>query len=207
VTTITEPQSTAETARLLARARQGDTESFCRLAAPLETRLYQQAVALCGQLQTAEDLVAETMIEAWRCLERFDGTCRLSTWLYAILLHRYQKLVRRNRARPVSLSSLAGPAGPDPEVNLARLPDPQPSALETLIQAEVAAGLRAALTALPEAQQTVILLRFYQSASLSETAAALGVPLGTVKSRLHHALLRLREMDAVMNLCQPGGDT
>ena len=71
---------------LLAGAREGDTQKFCQLVQPLEARLLRQALALCHDQGTAEDLASETLIEAWRSLRRYDGTCRLSTWLYAILL-------------------------------------------------------------------------------------------------------------------------
>jgi len=59
---------------------------------------------------------------------------------------------------------------------------------------------RAAIAALPEPHQQVILLRFYEDASLAEIAAALGIALGTVKSRLHHALEKLRREPSVLNL-------
>ncbi len=207
MTITTEPPVTANTGRLLERARQGEGEAFCQLAATHETKLYRQAVGLCGDLDTAEDLVAETMVEAWRSLGRFDGACRFSTWLYAILLHRYQKLVRRGHSRPVPLASWPGRPEGGPEAVLAQLPDPGPTALQELLQAEVAATCGAALAALPSAHQDVILLRFYEGASLAEMAAALEVPLGTVKSRLHHALARLRDMPMVVNLFNSERDT
>src|SRR5947207_14557682 len=91
---------------LLLSAREGDAEAFCLLIKPLQTRLLRQATALCGDVTAAEDLVAETLVEAWKSVVRYDDTCRFSTWLYAILLHRYQKSVRRSRSRPRSLSWL-----------------------------------------------------------------------------------------------------
>src|SRR5580698_3373719 len=90
----------------LALARAGDADAFCRLTEPLQTRLLRQAAALSGDVSAAEDLVAETLVEAWKSLARYDGSCRLSTWLYAILLHRYQKWRRRARSRPVVLAWL-----------------------------------------------------------------------------------------------------
>src|SRR5580692_290132 len=90
----------------LTRARAGDAAAFCRLIEPLQTRLLRQAAALSGDLSAAEDLVAETFVEAWKSLARYDETCRFSTWLYAILLHRHQKWTRRARSRPVALAWL-----------------------------------------------------------------------------------------------------
>jgi RNA polymerase sigma-70 factor, ECF subfamily len=205
--TITEATSSAsDVAGLLARARQGDGEAFCRLVEAHECKLYQQALALCANPQAAEDLVAETMVEAWRSLGRFDGSCRLTTWLYAIMVHRHLKLLRRNRSRPVAAASFSQVEAEKQAARLTQLPDSQPSAFDKLAQAEHASRLRGAIAALPAAHQSVVLLRFYEEASLAEIGAALGLPVGTVKSRLHHALLRLRQMQTVLNLHAPGGD-
>src|ERR1041385_6549964 len=91
---------------LLRDAQAGDAPAFCRLVEPLQSRLFRQAVAMCGDLTAAEDLVSETLIEEWKSLARYNGTCRLSTWLYSILLHRHQKVRRSARCRPVSLALL-----------------------------------------------------------------------------------------------------
>lgn len=202
-----DPLTTDGARMLLERARAGDGEAFCRLAAAHEQRLYRQAVALCGRLDTAEDLAAETLVEAWRSLSRYDGTCRFSTWLYGILLHRHLKLVRRARSRPVPLSSLPRAESEGREDFLSRLPDPAPDALAALEQYERAASLRAAVAGLPDGHRTVLLMRFFEGASVAEIAAALAIPPGTVKSRLHHALARLRERGDVVNLFEKGRDS
>src|SRR5437870_8928079 len=95
-----------DTPVLLAQARQGDAPAFCRLVQPLEARLLRQAVALCRDSSAAEDLVSETFVQAWKSLAAYNETCRLSTWLYAILLHRYQKSLRAARSRPSPLARL-----------------------------------------------------------------------------------------------------
>lgn len=190
-----------EASELLARARKGDADAFCAVAQAHEQRLFQQAAALCHDPTTAEDLAAETLIEAWKSIARFDGTCRFSTWLYAILLHRYQKLARKLRSRPVPLSALAAGEAGDREQWLERLPDAQPLSPDALAQAEADARLREAVEALPEKHRQMVLLRFFEDASLPEIAAALGLSVGTVKSRLHHALEKLRRMKSLENLC------
>ena len=91
---------------LLQRARAGDAPAFCRLTEPLQSRLLRQAAAMTGDVNAAEDLVSETLVEAWKSLARYDGSCRFSTWLCAILLHRRQKWARRARSRPLSLAWL-----------------------------------------------------------------------------------------------------
>ena len=196
-----------EAQQLLQRAREGEPEAFCALAQAHEQRLFQQALALCRNPATAEDLAADTIIEAWKSIGRFDGSCRFSTWLYAILLHRHQKLVRQQRSRPVPLSMLpVGEADASGQL-LERLPDPRPLSPDVLARTDDDARLREAVQALPEKHRQVVQLRFFEDAALPEIAAALGLSVGTVKSRLHHALEKLRKMKSIVNLSNPPGDT
>src|SRR5512140_1567995 len=98
VVTVQDAQTT-DLAELLQQARSGDAEAFCRLAEQHDQRLLRQACGLTRDQDAAEDLVSETLVEAWRSLHRYNGNCRFSTWLFAILLHRYQKALRRARSR------------------------------------------------------------------------------------------------------------
>ncbi len=197
----------AESAELLARARNGEADAFCELAEGCEARLFRQALALCQNPTTAEDLTAETIIEAWKSLGRFDGNCRFSTWLYAILVHRFQKYVRQARSRPVPLAALPPEEAEERESVLERLAGNEPGPGENLEQKELSARLSQGIETLPEEHQQVVWLRFYEGASLAEIGAALGVSTGTVKSRLHYALKKLRGMQSIVNLSRELGDT
>jgi RNA polymerase sigma-70 factor (ECF subfamily) len=190
---------------LLARARAGDAPAFCQLIEPLQARLLRQAVALTGDVSVAEDLVSETLVEAWKSLARYDESCRFSTWLYAILLHRRQKWVRRARSRPLALAWLPAFRRDALTARHEHLPSPEPSPSECAVQNEFSTRLRECVDRLPERHRRVILLRFFQDASLSDMARVLGCSVGTVKSRLHHALEKLRKMK--MNLPELKGDT
>jgi RNA polymerase sigma-70 factor, ECF subfamily len=189
---------------LFARARAGDPDSFYLLIEPLQKRLLRQAAALTGDLNLAEDIVSETLIEAWKSFPLYNGSCRLSTWLYAILLHRYQKSVRRARSRPIALAWLSLFEARDLRKRQENLAAPEPSSAEVVTQNETFAQLRQCIDLLPKKHAHVILLRFFDDASLADMAAVLGCSIGTVKSRLHHALEKLRKMK--MNLPDPGGD-
>ena len=197
----------AATADLLTRARAGETAAFCRLAAEHEGRLLQQACGLTHDLSAAEDLVSETLVEAWRSLNRYDGTCRFSTWLFSILLHRHQKALRRARSRPIPLAALPSAEADERRQAQENLPASGPSPAEEAIRNEAAAKLRRAVRALPEKHQQVVLLRFFEEASLAEIAALLHCSLGTVKSRLHYALEKLRESQQGVNLSELWRDT
>ncbi|MGA9778672.1 MAG: RNA polymerase sigma factor [Verrucomicrobiia bacterium] len=171
---------------------------------PLQARLLRQAAALTGDLSSAEDIVSETLVEAWKSFPRYNESCRLSTWLYAILLHRYQKSVRRARSRPVALAWLSPFEARNLYQRQENIAAPEPSPAEVVTQKETLAQLRQGIELLPKKHARVILLRFFEDASLPDMATVLGCSVGTVKSRLHHALEKLRKMK--MNLPDPGED-
>ena len=185
---------------LLSRARGGDAPAFCLLLEPLQARLLRQAVALCRDVIAAEDLVSETLVEAWKSLSRYNETCRLSTWLYSILLHRHQKAVRRARSRPLSLAWLPFFDAEQHDEQHRKLPSAEPSPAEVATQNEMFDQLRQGVERLPDKHRQIILLRFFEDASLPDMAMVLGCSVGTVKSRLHHALEKLRKMK--MNLSE-----
>ncbi len=175
----------------LAQAQAGSLDAFSRLMEAEQPRLLGQAIAFCADRHQAKDLVQETMIEAWKCLPRFDGTCRLSTWLYVILLRRHRRSLGWF-ARRLPLATLAQQTAAtryEPAVELAPEPGPGPDG-------EL---LRAMVNALPARHREVVRLRFYAEASEAEIAGALGLSPGTVKSRLHHALEKLRRMKEKVN--------
>jgi RNA polymerase sigma-70 factor (ECF subfamily) len=190
---------------LLSLARAGEADAFCRLVEPLQARLLRQATALCRDVSAAEDLVSETLVEAWKSLARYDQSCRFSTWLYAILLHRWQKSVRRARSRPVPLATLPPVQAEEWRDHQENVPSPEPSPGETAARNDIVLQLMQCIERLPKKHRQVILLRFFEDASLPDIARVMGCSAGTVKSRLYHALEKLRQMK--MNLPDLKGDT
>ncbi len=181
---------------LIDRAKAGETISFERLAGRHAAPLWRCAMALGKDSHWADDLVQETLIEAWRSLARFDGRCRFSTWLYGILRHRFLKGRRGRYDVGLSASDALGQ-----EQCTARSPDQSAEASEDARQ------IRRAVTSLPEEHRLVVELRFFAGATLEEIAAALGCPLGTVKSRLHYALEKLRQMNLAVNFFASSRET
>ena len=194
----------SDTRELFSRARAGDAEAFCSLIEPLQTRLLRQAAALSGDLSLAEDLVSETLVEAWKSFSRYNETCRLSTWLYAILLHRWQKSLRRARSRPVSFAGFSRIDAEELREQEENIPSAEASPAESAARRETFLHLRQCVERLPKKHRHVILLRFFEDASLADIAVVLNCSVGTVKSRLHHALEKLREMK--LNLPDRKGD-
>jgi len=177
---------------LIDRARAGEASAFERLAEQHAARLWRCALALGRDGHWAEDLTQETLVEAWRSLARFDGRCRFSTWLYGILRHRFLKGRRHQNAARISATDALGQTP-----STADSPDCSAEASED------AQRVRRAVASLPEEHRLVVELRFFAGATLDEIAAALDCPLGTVKSRLHHGLEKLRQMNLAVNLFSP----
>jgi RNA polymerase sigma-70 factor (ECF subfamily) len=189
---------TPETGSLLDRARAGDCEAFCELCRVYETGLVRQAMALCGNATLAEDLAQDTLVEAWKGLRRYNGRCRFFTWLCAILLHRHRNALRQKR--PLSLAAFARRDENELEDRTDRLADDGVSPDQAALAREEAALVRECVQSLPLKHQQVIHLRFYVDDSLEGIAAALGCSVGTVKSRLFHALEKLRAMRGIRAL-------
>jgi RNA polymerase sigma-70 factor (ECF subfamily) len=145
----------------------------------------------------AEDVSQETLVEAWRSIGRFDGRCRFSTWLYGILRHRFLKAVRRLGSKAEEL--------PPADAGSFLTTKADPSLLAQRMEA--ACRIRQAVAELPEEHRQVIELRFFADATLDDISVALDVPLGTVKSRLHNGLEKLRQQKFFVNLLTSSGES
>jgi RNA polymerase sigma-70 factor, ECF subfamily len=129
----------------------------------------------------ADEIAQEVMAAIWRRAASFDpARASPATWIFAIARNRRIDMLRRQR-RPV----------PDPEDPLFQ-PEPEPAAFDAVSVAEREARLRAALAGLGAEQRAVLIAAFYEGLSHAEIAERLGLPLGTVKSRLRLAFGHLR---------------
>jgi RNA polymerase sigma-70 factor (ECF subfamily) len=178
------PFESPDARSLLEKARSGDCDAFGEMCREHEGRLLRQAMTLCGNAAIAEDLAQDTLVEAWRSLRRYNGRCQFFTWLCAILLNRFRNTLREQRSKTWIVEVLR-----QTNQDEGATPD------EALAHGEQAAHVRRCIAALPEKHRQVIFLRFYVDDSLVEIAAALGCSVGTVKSRLFHALEKLRRMN------------
>ena len=142
--------------------------------------MYRLALSITRDHAEAEDLVQDSLIRAYRALERFDGANRRA-WLLTIVRNTH---INRNRRRRPGL--LADPAQAEQKARSA--PGAETEALAAMFDARVKAALRE----LPVDQQAVIALVDVAGLSYQQAADALGAPLGTVMSRLHRGRKRIK---------------
>ncbi|HEY3861311.1 MAG TPA: sigma-70 family RNA polymerase sigma factor [Verrucomicrobiae bacterium] len=190
------PSALPENRSLLDQARAGDAAAFGEVCRAYEARLFRQAAALCGDSALAEDLAQDTLVEAWKSLRRYNGRCQFFTWLCAILLNRYRNTMREKRPVPFSAFAAVEAGALERRIGKAAGHEPRPD--EQAVLSEQAAQVRQCIASLPAKHQQVIHLRFYVDDSLEGIAAALGCSVGTVKSRLFHALDKLRGMNVMI---------
>jgi RNA polymerase sigma-70 factor (ECF subfamily) len=159
------------------RARQGDHDAFAVLVDLNLARLDAAARLVLRDPELARDAVQEGLIRAWRDLPGLRDAERFEAWLYRLTINACLDLARRRRRRPieVELTAIDAPTAPDP---LSALADRQ------LIDE--------ALGRLDPGHRAVVALHFLLGLPLTEVAAALRIPHGTAKSRLHYALATMR---------------
>jgi RNA polymerase sigma-70 factor (ECF subfamily) len=169
---------------LVRRVRQGDEAAFRRVVDIHGPRLYLLAMSMLGNREDAQDVVQETFVGAFRGLRGFQGRSTVKTWLTRILMNNVANLRRSMHLRK---TLPLGQAEEQMGETLAEL------ATETG-RADVRMDIAAVLSRLPQEHRVVIVLREIQSMTYDEIAAALGVPRGTVESRLFRARQKLREI-------------
>lgn len=169
-------------ALLAAIATRGDREAFATLFAHFAPRVKGYLMRLGLPDARAEELAQETMLTVWRRAEQFDpATDGAAAWIFTIARNLRVDAARRDRVMPrLEL--------------LAEEPPPPPSADAAIQSAQHTERVRAALARLPDEQAEVVRLSFFDDRPHAEIERALGIPLGTVKSRLRLAMARLRAL-------------
>ena len=161
---------------LIERARAGDREAFGTLAASSVDRMYAIAVRVVHDRDRAEDAVQSALLKAWRDLPSLREPARFEAWLYRLLLRACYDESRRQRVFAASVHVVA--VEPGEADGSGRIADRD--------------EIERAFRRLPIDQRAGIVLHHYQGLPLNEVAAALGIPVGTARSRLHYALRTLR---------------
>ncbi len=159
--------------------RQALGDRFWSLAAAEEKRLYRLAFRYTGNQYDAEDLAQETLLAAYRSFYQLRDPKRFRGWLFAILRNAFLKKKRSERMRTAPLEE----DGRD-YLEVLEAAASQYNAEELYAKVSESRQVQESVAGLPEKYQTVILLRFTEGMTYQEIANALGIPLGTVMSRL-----------------------
>jgi len=166
---------------LVSRTLSGEVEAFSELVRRHEHAVYNLSHRFMRDASAAEDMTQEAFLKAFRLLKGFRGDSRFSTWLYRVTCNVcLTELERRKRRGEVALSSrhVRGVAGPG-------------SALE---KADLLELVRRCVTRLPERYATIIALYYLEETTYEEIAAAMKIPMGTLKTWMFRARGQLRSI-------------
>ena len=172
-----------EETELVERARRGDLRAWETIVRTHQGIAFRTAYVLTGSAADAEEAAQDGFVKAYRALGRFRRGASFRPWLLRIVANEAHNR-RRSAARRERLSLRAAAE--------ARPGDAVPSPEAALLRGEARARLLAAVERLPDEHRDAIACRYFLELSEEETAAALGIRRGTVKSRLSRALERLR---------------
>lgn len=161
-------------------------------------QLYALGLRFCGDRQDAEDLVQEVFLQALRSWSSFEGRSSPKTWLYTIAARACQRMHRPRAGEPAGLWSLDDVL-PFDEPRIAVIAAEQDDALQAAIRREARERAEAAIALLPAEFRVPLILKEIVGLSVPEAAEVLGLPEGTVKSRVHRARVQIRaEVDRAL---------
>lgn len=179
-------------ARLIEFARQGDLEAFNRLVLQYQDMAFNLAYRMLGEDDPAEDVTQTAFISAYRSLSTYRGGS-FKAWILRMVTNAcYDELRRRKRRPTIALE----PALPDEDGEMespAWMADPGAGPEEQMDQAELQQALKRCIQALPDDFRSIVIMIDLQGMDYLEVAEAASCPLGTIKSRLARARLRLRD--------------
>jgi len=174
--------------------RLGDPVAMEILLRRHQDRLYAYFYHLSGDRSLSEDLLQETVLHICRGLRDFDPTKRFTTWTFAIATNIWRDHLRRERRQWLREEELGSVAEEEARIGLRPRGYTVLDALADLESRELQEEARQALRYRSEEHRVVIVLKHYEELSYQEIGEILGCPAGTVKSRLHYALDRLRHL-------------
>lgn len=173
---------------LIQRVLDGDHEAFAGLVAIHEKQVYNLCLRMTGDPEDAMDLSQEAFLKAWRGLRFYKFESAFSTWLYRLTSNVCIDHLRRQKRRP-SVSLTVG----DEEEEL-DVPDTEPLPEEQVLQNETQSAVAAAMNQLEEEFRLILTLRVVEERSYEEIADILDLKVGTVKSRIARARMKLKKI-------------
>jgi RNA polymerase sigma-70 factor (ECF subfamily) len=167
---------------LVRRYLSGDRGAFSTLVERHERRVYNLALRMTGREEDARDAAQDAFLTVLRKLSSFRGEAAFTTWLHRVTVNACYDLLRKRQRQPM----LERGGGPDD------LPSPEPSPAPDHADAvDLSIDVQRALREVPEDFRAVMILHDVQDLGQDEVATILGIPVGTVKSRLHRGRIAL----------------
>jgi RNA polymerase sigma factor (sigma-70 family) len=185
-----DPEATVDKRSLVERARRGDHDAFAELVHGSIGRLDTAARLILRDPEPARDAVQDALFKAWRDLRGLREPERFDAWLYRLLVNACMDQLRRRGRRPI-------------EVEIAEIHAPSvPDLASGVVQRDLVDRV---LRTLDPGGRAIVVLHYYLGMPLTDVAATLSIPVGTVKSRLHRALGEMRSSIALDTSISPPG--
>lgn len=177
---------------LVLAIQKGDTEAFAVLLRRYEKTVYRTAYLITGSEQDAEDLTQEVFLRVWSGIGTYRGESKFFTWLYAVTKHVCTDRVRKNSRTPRSFSLTPQDPEEAAPFELSDM-DRENAPEDVACRRETQEAVRRAIASLKDEYRVIVLLRDIEGYSYEEIARALGIGIGTVKSRLNRARQTLKK--------------
>ncbi len=169
--------------KLIKEAQDGDLESFGRLIDKYKDRIFRMAISFCKDKVEAEELVQLVFIKLWKKIKKFKYRSTFSTWLYRVSHNTFYDHIRKKKRRK------------DKQVSVSKLNylrhDQNP--YDKMVEKEVTGLLREALSEMSEEFSMAVIFYDIEGRSYKEISKIIGIPIGTVKSRLYRGRKILKE--------------
>ena len=188
-------------AALMAAIKTGELEAFNALVGRHQRSLINFFYHLCWDRQVSEDCAQEVFLRVYSHLETYEPQAKFTTFLFRIARNLWIDRARSAavHGKPLSLQRCSG-AGDEGPALQDRVASRVPSPVEILSRREQQDALRRAIDQLPEEQKAVVILSEIQGLKYQDISAILDVPVGTVKSRMHTAMDKLKDLLSVAEL-------
>lgn len=176
---------------LIKRIKIGDENAFAELVETHQKMVFNVALRYVRNYDDASDITQEVFIKAYRSIDSFKGKAQISTWLYRITVNFCTDFARKNKLYYKNTVELES-ENEEGELTELPLPDMSYNPESKLESKELHDALLMAIDSLPKDARDIIIMRDINDMSYNEIADALGIELGTVRSRLARARMRLR---------------
>ena len=175
--------------QLLESYRNGDRTSFAKLVERYQRELFHFLVRFLSDRAAAEDIFQETFLQVHQSADQFDPSRRFRPWLFTIAANKARDLMRSQARRPTNPLQASINSGDDESgqfIDLMEAAEPLPG--ESMQREELQKVVQDTVNNMPEHLREIILLSYFHQFPYKEISDILGIPLGTVKSRLHAAV-------------------